>query len=512
MTDNGRDELKPGVILNYLNIALGSLIPIFYTPVMLGLLGQSEYGLYKLSSSLTGYISLVSMGMGTAVTRYIIKSREQEGIEGEEKTFGLFLMIFRFISLLALIVGFVLLFFVDNWYGASLSPSEVGRMRILMGIMTLNTALTFMLSPYVSVVTANERFVFMQCMNITATCVIPVVNLIALYLGFASIGMAVSSLVIQLIIRLMYLVYSRKSLYLKPIYERPKHGQLKEVVLFAFWIFVGEIVDKLYAATDTVLIGAVPALSTEGVAVYNIGTVFSGIVLTIAVGISGLLAPRTNKLVFEGASPSDLTDFGIKIGRIQALIISLVISGVIAFGKPFIYYYVGEAYFESYTVALLIMIPYLIPIVQNVFLNIVVAKNKHRFRSLSYLGIAILNVAGTWILIRKVGVTGAALMTGIALLLCQGLIMNWFYEKRIGLEIKRFWKSILPIYAIPLVMSAITLIMGYYFIDFYKIIYLVLGIALFVVMYMLLNWFFIMNDSEKELVCEILHLDKSYEE
>ena len=511
MTNNGRDELKPGVILNYLNIALGALIPIFYTPVMLGLLGQSEYGLYKLSSSMTAYISLVSMGMGTAVTRYIIKSREEEGIVGEEKTFGLFLMVFRFISILSLIVGFVLILFVDNWYGRALTLSEIGRMRILMGIMTMNTALTFLLSPYVSVVTANERFVFMQCMNITSTCVIPVVNLIALYLGFASIGMAVSSLVFQLLIRIMYLVYSRKSLNLKPRYEKPKHGQLKEVVLFAFWIFVGEIVDKLYATTDTVLIGAVPSLSTEGVAVYNIGTVFSGIVLTIAVGISGLLAPRTNKLVFEGASPTELTDFGIKIGRIQALIISLIIAGFIAFGKPFIYYYVGESYFESYAVALLIMIPYLIPIVQNVFLNIVVAKNKHRFRSLSYLGIALLNVVGTWFLIHKIGVIGAALMTGIALLICQGLIMNWFYEKRIGLEIKRFWKSVLPIYAIPLVMSAITLAVGNYMVDFYKISNLVFGIAFFSIVYILFNWFFIMNESEKVLVKEILRLDKSYE-
>lgn len=493
-------QLRTGIILNYINIGLSSLIPILYTPVMLNLLGKSEYGLYKLSSSLTGYLSLVSLGMGAAITRYIIKAREEEGKEAEERVFGLFLMLFRAISILAVIVGIVLIFLAPGWYDTALTAAELGRMRVLMMIMTANMALTFLMSPYVSVVTANERFVFMQSMNIISTCIIPVVNLIVLYLGYASVGMAISSLVIQLLIRIAYLFYSRNSLKLKPRYSKPNLGLLKEVIVFAFWIFVGEIVDKLYASTDTALIGAVPQLGTDGVAVYNVGTVFSGIVLTIAVGISGLLAPRTNKMVFEGASNTELTDFAIKIGRIQALIIALIVSGFIAFGRPFIHFYVGDAYSESYIVALLIMIPYMIPIVQNVCLNIVVAKNRHRFRSLVYLWIAILNVVGTWILIRKIGVSGAALMSGLALILGQGFVMNWFYSKKIGLEIKRFWLSVLPIYLVPILMALVTLVLGRYIIDFYSVITLIIGILAFSVIYCVFNWAFIMNSEEKQII------------
>lgn len=500
-----RSQLRIGIILNYINIGLGSLIPIFYTPIMLNLLGKSEYGLYKLASSLTGYLSLVSLGMGAAITRYIIKAREEEGKEAEEQVFGLFLMIFRAITVLAVIIGIILIILAPGWYDNALTPVELGRMRLLMIIMTANMALTFLMSPYVSVVTANERFIFMQSMNIISTCVIPIVNLIVLYLGYASVGMAVSSLVIQCIIRAAYLFYSRNSLQLKPRYTKSSFGQLKEVIVFAFWIFVGEIVDKLYASTDTALIGAVPSLGTDGVAIYNVGTVFSGIVLTIAVGISGLLAPRTNKMVFEGATNAELTDFAIKIGRIQALIIALIVSGFVAFGRPFIHFYVGDLYAESYIVALLIMIPYMIPIVQNVCLNIVVAKNKHRFRSLVYLGIAVLNVVGTWILIRKIGVTGAALMSGLALIIGQGLVMNCFYSKKIGLEIGRFWKSVLPIYLFPVIMAFATILIGKYIIDFYRVIPLVCGIILFALVYVLYNWSLIMNEDEKSIIKSLIH-------
>lgn len=61
--DKNKSQLKIGVILSYINLLLGNLIPVFYTPVMLQLLGQSEYGLYKLSSNITSYLSLISLGL-----------------------------------------------------------------------------------------------------------------------------------------------------------------------------------------------------------------------------------------------------------------------------------------------------------------------------------------------------------------------------------------------------------------------------------------------------------------
>ena len=66
-----RNELKAGVILSYVNLLIGNLIPFFYTPVMLELLGQSEYGLYGIANSVMGYIGLLNFGIGSAIIRYL---------------------------------------------------------------------------------------------------------------------------------------------------------------------------------------------------------------------------------------------------------------------------------------------------------------------------------------------------------------------------------------------------------------------------------------------------------
>lgn len=492
------NQLRIGIILNYINLGLGNLIPIFYTPIMLSLLGQSEYGLYKLASNFTSYLTLISFGLSAAITRYLIKSREEEGKEAEQKILGLFTRIFQVISLLSLIVGFGLTYSIDFFYSNSLNSSELFRMKILVAIIVCNTALGFLMTPQVSVVTAHEKFVFLQLMNILTTCVMPILNLIVLFLGFASIGMTVSSLILNLIIRVCYYIYMRKSIGLRADYKNPPRHLLKEILAFSFWIFLANVVNQLYNATDVVMIGAVPALATIGVAVYNVGGVFNSIVFSAAQGISSLLSPKVNKMVFNNNSNKELTDFAIKIGRLQCYVISLIITGFIAFGRPFINIYAGDGYQESYWVAILMMVPNMIPLVQSVCLSTIIAKNKHKFRSIVYLGIAITNVIGTWILMHIMGVIGAALMTGIALVIGQGFVMNWYYWKKIKLEIPRFWKEVSKIYIFPIIMCVLVLISSLY-INYYNIITLVIGIIVYTLVYVLVNWFFVMNDYEKSI-------------
>lgn len=268
--------------------------------------------------------------------------------------------------------------------------------------------------------------------------------------------------------------------------------------MFSFWIFLANVGAQLCNTTDIAMIGAVPTLATTGVAVYNIGATFNAIVNSLATGVSSLLSPRANLMVFQGASKTELSDMTIKVGRLQAYIVALIVFGFITFGQPFIKFYAGIGYEDSYWVAIYMMIPGAIPLVQSMCLSITVAENRHRFRSIVLLGITILNVIGTWILLHIWGVIGAALMTGIALLLGNGIVLNWYYWKKIGLDIPRFWKEIEKIFVIPLVMTLIFMLLGFW-INWYNIWLLIMGIMIYTVIFCVLSWIFMMNTYEKNL-------------
>jgi O-antigen/teichoic acid export membrane protein len=338
-------------------------------------------------------------------------------------------------------------------------------------------------------------------MNILTTCIGPLLNIVMLMLGYASVGMAISSLIICIICRIAYTAYCRKAIQIRPCYNNMPVSSLKSILSFSFWIFLATVVGTLNNATDSVMMGAVPTLATTAVAVYSVGQTFNGIVISLTTGISSLLTPRVTKLVFTGASSNDLVDFAVRIGRLQGLIFALVVSGFIAFGQPFIAIYAGEGYEDAYWVAMLMMIPNMIPLLQSVCLNVILAQNKHKFRSLVHLGVAILNVIGTWYIMHVMGIVGAALMTGITLLIGHGLAMNWYYHIKIGLDMFRFWKECAKIFIIPVIMCAITLLLCAY-INFENPPIMIIGIICYTAVYCALNWFFIMNEYEKNLIAE----------
>ena len=498
-----KDQLKIGIILNYINLIVGNLIPIFYTPIMLELLGQNEYGLYKLASSVTSYVSLMSLGIGSAMTRYLIKSRTEEGKEAEQKIFGLFSVIFTVIGIAAFIVGTILTLCLGLFYGNSLSSEEISRMKVLVFMMVINMAVSFVVSPFLSVVNSHEKFIFIQVTNILTTCVTPLINLLMLYMGYASIGLVASSMIMCIAINISYIIYVRKSMQIKPIFKNLPTNILKEILKFSFWIFVSNIVNQLFNATDTVLIGAIPTLATTGVAIYNIGQTFNNIMFSITTALSSLLGPKINKMVFNNASNDEISDVAIKVARIQSYIMLLIVSGFIVFGRPFIQLYAGDGYEDSYFVAVIMMIPCLVPPIQSVFLSATVARNKHKFRSIVYCFIALLNLTGTWILLHSHGIIGAAFMTGISFIIGHGFIMNFYYSKIMRFNILKFWKSILKLFIIPLFMCLISLLLSK-IIDFYNLKNLIITIILYSFIYIILNYIFVMNDYEKSLIKNVL--------
>ena len=77
------NQLKMGVILSYITLIIGNIIPLFYTPWMLNILGKSEYGIYSLSNSIVGYLSLLSFGLGNSMVKFITDYIAKEDKKGE---------------------------------------------------------------------------------------------------------------------------------------------------------------------------------------------------------------------------------------------------------------------------------------------------------------------------------------------------------------------------------------------------------------------------------------------
>ena len=119
------NQLKIGVMLSYVSMIVQNIITIVYTPVMLRLLGQNEYGLYQLVYSVVSYLGLLNFGFGSAYVRFYSRYRVKDDQEGIAKLNGMFMIVFTVIAMIALLAGGILVSNVNNLFSKSLTVSEI---------------------------------------------------------------------------------------------------------------------------------------------------------------------------------------------------------------------------------------------------------------------------------------------------------------------------------------------------------------------------------------------------
>lgn len=491
------NQLRVGVYLSYLNLLLGSLIPMFYTPVMLELLGTAEHGLYSLANSVIGYLSLLSLGFGSTIIRYLSQYRAEKNQQMLEQTFGFFLVLYGILALLVMICGSILATHASDIFAYGLNAAEQSKICQLLLIMTVSTALSFPVSVVNSVITAHEQYFFRRIVDIISTIAGPCLNLILLYRGYASVGMAAGSLVLQILFAVPSVFYCVRTLGIRPRFRRLPKDLVREMLSFSVYVFLGTIVDMLFWATDKVILGML--VSSAAVSVYQIGGTFNQIVMNLSTSISGVLTPRVTDMVVQNASERELSDLFIRVGRIQFLIVGLIVTGFAAFGQSFLLLWAGPAYADSYWIAILTLFPLTIPLIQNTGISILMAKNKHAFRSFLYLIIAVINVISTYLVTPSMGGIGAALCSCVSYLLGQGLVINVYYHRVIGLDIPRFWKNILRMALFPCGMMAATLLLQC-FIRFDNWLVFFLGVAVYTLIYCSGMYLTAMNEYEQEVI------------
>lgn len=497
-------EKQLGVILQYSQMGLSILISFIYTPIMLRILGQAQYGLYNLSNSIISYLSLLSLGFGASYIRFYSRYKKDNDENGIKKLNGLFLIVFMVMGAVALLGGLCLSCNVSLFFNDTYTSEDLRIARVLMIFMSINLALSFPTSIFTSYVTSQEKFIFQKLLNMIKTVVSPFLTLPILLMGYGSIGMVVVTTIITVMVDATNILFCVYKLKMSFDVRKPDFHLLKEIALFSAFIAINNIVDQINWATDKIVLGKV--CSSAAVAIYAIGSQINSYYLSFSTAVSNVFVPQVNRIVISDKSAkqknAQLTDLFTKVGRIQFIVLMLILTGFIFFGKYFIIKWAGDGYENSYYVVLLLIAPVTVPLIQTTGMEIQRAKNMHQFRSYIYLGMALLNIMISIFLAMRWGEIGAAFGTTISLVVANGFIMNWFYHKKIGIDIIYFWKQIgkfIPALIPPIIVGIVlnikptTSLIGF-----------AVRMVVYSVVYCLSFYFLGMNDFEKDQIRKIL--------
>ncbi|WP_303226412.1 polysaccharide biosynthesis C-terminal domain-containing protein, partial [uncultured Acidaminococcus sp.] len=385
----------------------------------------------------------------------------------------------------------------DSIFGASMTAGELLEARHMFLLLLFNIAVSLSTMVFRSVINAHEKFLFLKGLETVQLILQPALVILILqkYPTAMAVAVAQTMLNVGLILARIYYCFARLHITIRFHYwNQELFHDFKKLALSVFCV---SLIDQVFWKTNQIILGIVQG--TEAVAVYSIASLIYMNYMALSTAISGVYLPHITEMVAQRKPMEELSALFIQIGRWQYYLLALVATGFIIFGQQFIQLWAGSGFEDSYWITILIILPFTIDLIQNIGLAILQAMNRYDFRAKIYFITGVLNLVLAIPLGMKYGGIGCAVATGFSMLMGNGVVMNYFYKKYIGLDIPQFWKQIGRVS----LSVGMCLVVGYgvdYVIPGTGKLLFLLKILGYMVLYGVMVYFTAMNPEEKEKV------------
>jgi O-antigen/teichoic acid export membrane protein len=499
-----RDQKKKGALISYFNIVLSMCSNFVLIPLMIAALSDEEYSIYKVMQSFSGPLIMLNLGISTVAARAVAQYRSSEKPDRRKKenTLAVAFLISASMAVLVLILSGIMAQLLPVLYGSTYSQAMLVKAKQIFIIFSVTMAVRIVNDTFKGCIQGNECFVCFYGEATVQQLIRIVAVVVLMKSGADAVALAMTDLVICGGLLVFNMLYSTLRLGEQIRLYHVDRQELKTIAAFSVAILLQATINQVNSNLDVVILGAV-VINKEVITMYSsalsIYTIYSSVISVLV----NLYLPKATRLVTQNCTGEGLTDFVIGPGRVQAVLAIGIVAAFALFGKDFIALWIGEKYENAYYVALMLMIPATLPLVQNVCQSILDAQLRRLFSSVVLVVMAILNVMISVILVQPLGFWGAAVGTVVSLLVGHGLLMNIYYHKVIGLNVPRMFREIFAGILPAAVVSGLCCLPLVFLLDSSFLAFAVKCIV-FVVLYAAALWLIGLNKTEKAMVKKMM--------
>lgn len=499
-------EIKVGALLSYAAIVLNLVAGLLYTPWMVRTIGQSDYALYVLASTLIGFVAM-DFGLGSAVTKFLAQYKAAGDEAGERRFLGVALKMFSILAAVVFIALLVVYFQIDNIY-TKLTPAEIERLRVVYAISGLFVVVSFPFKPLEGVLLAGERFVFLRVLEL-ATKALTVASVVAaLALGYGLYGVVLATALVGLVRSLVQYGYVRRVMGVRASLGSTQRSVYVSVARFGAWTTLTLVALRFtYLIAPTIL----GALADSGaIAVFGIANVIEGYVFMFASALQGIFLPRVARILVKPAGRNaEIENLLTRVGRIQLLVVTLVFVGFFVLGRQFLDLWLGAGYADAYPLTLLLIAPGLVSYTHEIGHTALTVLDKLQYRAAAAFIVGVVSVTVSFVLVPAYGALGSGLAIAAGNVLGSVLFMSIVFSRILGIRMGRFYWDCHGRMLIPASLAAaagtglVRVLPATTWLSFAADGLLVAGV------YALLVWWLFMDGNERQLVSSVVRRLKS---
>ncbi len=488
-------QIKIGALISYFALAIDVVAGLVYTPWIIRQIGDADYGLYTLATSLIAMFML-DFGMSAAVSRFVAHYRAKQDQQGMDNFLGLIYKLYIFVSAIISVVLIVVYFNIAGIY-VKLTPSELESLRVVYIIAGFSTVVCFPFVTLNGILNAQEQFASLKLADVFNKVVSILLTVIALLCGMGLYALVFVHAVMNLATIGLKLILVRKHTKIKVNFGYFDKGMLKDITGFSFWTTVKSIAQRfIFNITPTVL-GVVSG--SASITMFGLAGTLEGYVYKFSQAINGMFMPKISRATLGQTTAEAILPLMIKVGRIVLTIAALLVIGIITLGQNFISVWLGDGYQTVYICTVLLILPAIMHLPQQVANTTVVVLNKVKSTGIVFLIMAGVNVVLSFIFGYFWGEIGCSLSICIAYLV-RTILMNVVFKKQLNIDVIKFFKECHGKMAAGLLL---TLVCGFLIGKFVVIgagwIAFLIQVVLLTVVYVVIMWCIGWNSYEKNL-------------
>lgn len=492
-------QIKRGAILSYVGLAINILTGLLYTPWMIHSIGKDNFGLYTLAMSVIS-LFVFDFGLSSAVTRFIAKYLAEGKQEKADQCLGLVYRLYIYIDIALFAVLAAVYFFIPQIY-ESLTPDEIYKFKIVYTIAALFSIISFPFIPLNGILNANEKFVQLKLCELANKVLVVITMSVCLLLGYGLTALVLVHVISGLVMIALKIYCVRRYTDMHVKFGYRNRREQREILGFSGWATVISICQRMIFNIAPSILGMMSGAAS--IAVLGIAITVEGYTYSFASALNGMFLPKVSRIL--AGDDKNIMPLMIRVGRIQLMVIAAIVFGFICLGQEFVYLWVGEQFSASYYCAVLLILPSLLQLPQEIASTAIVADNKIKHQAYVFILMALANIALAFWFAKLWGAVGISLSICIAYFV-RTTGMNVLYKTDLGLRLSNFFRNtylpmLLPMATVILCSIAINNVFVTHTWFFF-----VLKITLIGLIMLILFWIMYMNQDEKLLVKSLLRI------
>lgn len=241
MENAKRVILNTGVL--YIRLLLVMVIGLFTTRIVLGALGEVNYGIYMLVAGVVSMLAVLQSAMTSASMRYVAHSLGSKDESLISETFNTTLIlhfILGIVIVLIIEIGGIIMF----KYFLNIPADKIYDAKVVYHFMALTTFVAIISVPYDALINSHENMLLLSIVDVIGAILKLGVGFLLLHTAYSQlIVYGIGVFLVQLIIRIIKQIYSRIKYKESKInlHQKFNRNLIKSILSFSGWSLLGSI-------------------------------------------------------------------------------------------------------------------------------------------------------------------------------------------------------------------------------------------------------------------------------